>query len=107
MKKNIVILIWTVFVFLLLSGCATSEPVGLFYTDTTVPITATSAKIKKIRQKIGSAGCNSYLGLVATGDASISTAAKRANIKKINYVEWKANNFLGLIGTYKVLVYGE
>jgi hypothetical protein len=32
---------------------------------------------------------------------------ERANITKIHHVDWEVENILGLIGNYKVIVYGE
>ena len=57
--------------------------------------------------KRGVAECKSYLAMFATGDASIDTAARGAGITKIHYVDWEAENVLGLIGTYRCIVYGE
>jgi hypothetical protein len=57
--------------------------------------------------KVGRATCQSYLGLVAVGDASVMTAMKAGGITKIHHVDWEANNILGIIGTYTCVVYGE
>ena len=107
MKRDFLLASLTLLAVLLLSGCATSQPIGNLYTDVTIPVTSTSSKIDVENMKIGTAECNSYLGLVATGDASIEKAVKRAKITDIYHVEWKANNLLGLYGTYKVVVYGK
>jgi len=32
---------------------------------------------------------------------------KNGNITKISHVDWEAKNILGIIGNYKVTVYGE
>jgi hypothetical protein len=34
-------------------------------------------------------------------------AAKNGGITKIQFVDWEADNILGLIGTYTCTVYGE
>jgi hypothetical protein len=104
MKKAIALL-FAVLLILLTAGCATSIPVGLFYTDITIPVTATANVGKST--KIGTAKCKSYFGLVAVGDASIDRAVKKSGITKIYHIEWKANNVLGMLGTYEVVVYGE
>lgn len=88
-----------------LGGCATSFPVGSLITDVTYPVTATSNS--GAAAKVGEAECQSILTLVAQGDCSIDAAAKKAGITKIHHVDWHANNILGIIGKYKVTVYGD
>ena len=89
----------------LLAGCATSFPVGSFYTELKLPLDVTSNAGKPT--KVGTAECTSILSLVATGDASIDTAKKNAGITKVYHVDWEVKNILGIIGNYKVTVYGE
>ena len=87
-----------------MSGCATAFPVGMLYTELKLPINVGSnAK----NMKVGTSECMSVLGLVATGDASIEAAMKNGGITKINHVDWEVKNILGVIGNYKVTVYGE
>ena len=57
--------------------------------------------------KVGKATCQSILSLVATGDCSIEAAKKNAGITEVTHVDWKANNILGIIGTYTVTVHGR
>ena len=90
-----------------LTGCATSTPVGSLYTQVKLPVAVTEAKAASTKLKVGKAECKSLLGLVATGDASIDTAAKNAGITVIHHVDWEAENILGIIGTYRCVVYGE
>jgi TRL-like protein family len=87
-----------------LSGCATSMPIGGLYTNLKLPITATS---NHGGTKIGTATCQSVLGLIAQGDCSLETAMKNGHITKVTHVDWEANNILGIIGNYKLTVYGE
>lgn len=87
-----------------LIGCATPYPMGSAYTNVKLPVIATAASESP---KVGTAECKSYFGLVATGDASIDAAMKNGGIKKVHHVDWEANNILGIIGTYKIIVYGE
>lgn len=89
----------------LLSGCASSYPVGAIFTDVSLPVNAT-ANVGK-GAKVGEAKCTSVLSLIATGDCSIDAAKKNAGITKVYSVDWKANNILGIIGNYKVIVTGE
>lgn len=88
-----------------LTGCATSMPVGGLYTELKLPITATGESGKNL--KMGTAECMSVLGLIATGDASISAAMRNGGITKVHHVDWEAKNILGIIGNYKVVVYGQ
>jgi hypothetical protein len=87
----------------MLSGCASPMPVGALYTELKLPITATGIQGKKV----GTAECRSVLSLVATGDCSIETAKKNGGISKVSGVDWEAKSILGIIGDYKIHVYGE
>jgi TRL-like protein family len=91
--------------FLALQGCATMEPIGVAYTNVQIPVAATANGISP--QKTGTAECKSYFALVATGDCSIETAEKNGGITKVNHIDWKADNVLGIVGTYTLTVYGE
>lgn len=87
-----------------LTGCATTTPVGNLLTDVTLPHSATS---HASATKTGEATCQSILGLVATGDCSIDAAKKAGGIKTVSSVDFKANNILGVIGTYTTIVKGK
>lgn len=89
----------------LLSGCASSYPIGVVFTDVKVPLDVTGNVGKGA--KTGVAECMSVLSLVATGDCSVEAAKQHAGITKVYSVDWKANNILGIIGNYKVIVTGE
>ncbi len=104
MKKhvNVVLMIAALF---FLTSCASSMPVGGLYTQVKLPVTATG--VDASRAKVGTAECTSILGLIAIGDASIETARHNGKISKITHVDWDAMNILGIIGTYKVTVYGQ
>lgn len=103
--KRLKLLIGLLAAAALLSGCATSVPVGGLFTDVKLPLGAT-ANVGK-GSKTGEAQCTSILALVATGDCSIEAAKQRAGITKIYTVDWSANNILGIVGNYKVIVTGE
>ena len=90
----------------LLSGCATSYPTGSIMTKLKLPVAVTSNSAMK-SPKVGTAECVSYLGMWTEGDISISAAMKNGGITKIHHVDWEVNNLLGLIGKYKLIVYGE
>ena len=103
MKKSIVIL--TLCAFLFVTGCATIYPVGFFYTNIKLPVTATANS--GTATKVGASQCTSILGAVAIGDASIEAAKKNGGITKVHHVDYDVKNILGIIGTYKTTVYGE
>lgn len=88
----------------LLGGCATSAPIGAIYTDVTLPLQATSAQGGS---KVGTSQCTSILAILATGDCSIEAAKAAAGITEVTSVDWKANNILGIIGTYTTTVRGN
>ena len=87
------------------SGCATAVPVGSLYTDISTPQLIGDGDANY--SKVGQATSNSYFALIAVGDSSIETAAKNGGITKIKFVDYKANNILGIIGTYTTYVYGD
>lgn len=88
----------------LLSGCATNVPVGGLLTDVKLPLLATSASGGS---KTGTAVCQSFLSLLATGDCSVEAAKADGGITEVTHVDWKANNILGIIGTYTTTVHGN
>jgi hypothetical protein len=87
------------------SGCATPFPTGVVYTELKFPVAVTPNVDQGT--KVGVSKCQSILGLVATGDASIEAAKKNGGITKIVHVDWKAKNILGIIGEYECTVYGN
>ena len=87
------------------SGCAVTPTRAFIYQDTTIPYHATSAQGGS---KVGvSDECTNILGIIATGDCSISNAAKKAGITKITSVDWEGTNILGIYRTGKTIVRGE
>ena len=88
----------------LLVGCATSYPVGGLYTKLNLPV---SCESEAKSMKTGTSQCTSILGLVATGDISYEAAMRNGGITKVNHADWEAENILGIIGNYKLTVYGE
>jgi len=91
-----------------LTGCAayTASPaLGLIYTD--VKANSSLGDQDVGTSKVGKATVNSYLGLIATGDASIKAAMDNAGITKIHHVDFEATSILGIVATYTVVVYGE
>ena len=92
---------------LVLSGCGAhvSSPLtGVFYTNVQGPVAATGKSGGVVRS--GSASTTSILGLVATGDASIRTAARNGGITEIHWVDYHSESTLGIFAKYTVTVYG-
>lgn len=90
---------------LLSSGCATPVPVGIIYTRITTPVTVSTGEMTY--SKVGEAKCTSLFFLFASGNASIQEACRASGITKVKYVNYKANNFFGIYGSYTTVVYGE
>lgn len=90
------------------TGCAavsTRAPVtGFLYMDAAAGEEVTS---NAAGSKTGEACASSILGLIGTGDASISTAAKEAEITRISHVDSKSKNILGVYATYCTIVHGD
>jgi hypothetical protein len=101
--KNLLIVSALVVMF---SSCAyVATPVtGWIYTDVQGPITATS---NTVATKVGTSDATSILGWIASGDASINTAAQKAGIKRISHVDYHSTSILGIFAKFTVYVYGE
>jgi hypothetical protein len=88
-----------------LTGCASGQPIsGMLYSDVQGPINATGAPRGAMH---GQACASSYLGLVALGDASITAAAKAANVTQVSHVEQSYTNILGFWAQFCTIVYGN
>ena len=89
----------------LMTGCAMQPTHALIYSNATSPYIATSADSSN---KVGeSEECTNVLGLIATGDCSINSAAKNGNITTVSTVDWKGTNILGIYSTGKTIVTGK
>ncbi|MGD0962255.1 MAG: TRL-like family protein [Methylomonas sp.] len=88
-----------------LTACATPYPVGGLWTNVSLPVTATSNH--GAATKVGQSTCKSYFALFSVGDCSIDSAKKNGGVTKVDHVDWHSTNFLGIVGTYTVQVYGE
>jgi hypothetical protein len=102
MKK---LLVLAVLIGLFTGACATYQPMGVIYTNVASGVAGGDGPVKY--SKVGKAEAQSVLGLIATGDASIQTAAKNGDIKTIKYVDYHVENILGVIGRYTTTVYGD
>jgi len=107
MAKALVFGAVILFLAILLIGCAAmaiSPVTGSLYTDVSGPVTATA---HSTYSKVGTASCESILGIIAIGDASIETAAKNGEITKIHHIDYRSTNILGIYAKYTIYVYGE
>jgi len=102
--KKLIVLLATVG---LLTGCATAmSPVsGVVYSNVKAPFSATAAPEQP--QRVGRASVRSILGIIATGDASIQTAARNGGIREIHFVDYESQNFFGVLAEFTVVVYGN
>ena len=105
MKRTVTVGICAIGLMLLFSGCATQVPYGGLYIDNTLPMQVGDNSVRSLKK--GTATSNSVLGLVAQGDCSIEAACKNGGITKISHVDWKVKSFLGILGEYTTIVYGE
>ena len=90
-----------------LAGCAlVASPVvnALVYTSVKGPVDV-GAETNTARQ--GRACASNYVGIVATGDASIATAKRNGSIKSISTVDHDSLNVLGLYSRFCTIVAGE
>ncbi|MDY5050452.1 MAG: TRL-like family protein [Candidatus Mucispirillum faecigallinarum] len=101
MKKLVIL---TMLLTIILSGCSSIGLVGSIYTNVTTPVNATS---NEKGPKTGQAKCISVLGIVATGDCSIDAAAKNGNISEIKSVDVKTFSILGLFSEETTIVTGN
>lgn len=92
---------------LVLGGCAgVASPVGNGLLVTTVqgPVTATT---NADSSKTGQSCAVNVFGIIATGNASISAAAKNGDISEIAVVDHKSTSVLGVFSKYCTVVSGK
>lgn len=89
-----------------LSGCqiVDSPMRGSLYNETKYGNIATD---EAGANKEGKACGQSILGLVATGDASITAAKAASGITKVAAVDHSAKNILGILGEWCTIVHGN
>jgi len=86
-----------------LSGCATYQPMGVFYTSGKMGVDAHTAEASRE----GQACMESYVGLIARGDASVQTAMDNGGITEVTSVDYTVDNVLGIYGKYCTVVRGN
>lgn len=80
---------------------------GLLYANTVTPEVGTSVTSNPAGRKVGHSSCESYLGLIASGDCSVEAAAAQGKITRIHSVARKVENILGLYAKVTIIVTGE
>ncbi|MEG0808123.1 MAG: TRL-like family protein [Alistipes sp.] len=85
-------------------GIVKTPVTGAFYTNVKDGLAVTN---NVGSSKVGTAEAKGYLGIVATGDASIQAAAKDAGISRIHHVDYQSKSYVGVYNVYTVIVYGE
>jgi hypothetical protein len=112
MKRLVVTTVLAALCLTMMTGCGALVAFGsggLLYQDTKVPLRdvsywgpATSSVAKK-----GEATYASILGIIATGDATLEAAMENGGITKVHHIDQQITNILGVVATYKIIVYGE
>ncbi len=102
-------------VLALATGCAGAHyrtpvrpPAGWVYAHVRGPVSTNfGAEGTAYSMRKGKATSENFLGLFATGDASVQAAAEAGGIKNIRYVDYEFCNLLGLYSTFTTIVYGD
>ena len=106
MIKRLSVFVIVSFFAMSVAGCApvATPAIGLLYTGV-----AWDGGVKGATgPKRGEACATSVLGLIATGDASVETAANSAGITDITGTDHSSTIiFLGIYGKYCTIVYGS
>lgn len=90
-----------------LCGCVSAPfmpPVGLV-SEVKAPLSTDGNW--KVGMKSGSASSQCVLGVCAYGDCSITAAAKNGGLKRVDYVDYKYDNIIGIWQQVTVTAYGE
>lgn len=92
--------------FLSLTACqpVASPLMGILFNDTKYGYIATT---NTNATKEGKACAQTILGLVATGDASISAAKANGGITQVSHIDYSAKSILGIIGDWCTIVKGQ
>lgn len=94
------------------TGCAgfyvapVVPPPGFIFSEYSAPLDV-DADATKRGKKVGRAYTESFLGLLARGDASVYAAARDGGITTIRAIDYEFVNYVGLYSKFTVVVYGE
>src|SRR5688572_2592491 len=91
---------------IILTGCqpVASPLMGIFFNDTKFGYIATT---NDATPKEGKACAQTILGLVATGDASISAAKAAGGITQVAHIDHTAHSILGVVADFCTIVKGK
>ncbi|MGA6828262.1 TRL-like family protein [Nitrospira sp. NS4] len=89
-----------------ITGCqpVASPLMGLIYNETKFGYEATQSPNAT---KEGKACANTIMGLVATGDASITAAKAAGGITEVSHVDHSAKSTLGIVAEFCTIVKGK
>ena len=89
------------------AGCLSApfQPPSGVVSVTTAPLSTEGNW--NVGTKRGEASSFSVLGLYASGDCSIATAARNGGLKKIGHVDYEYVNIIGIWQKATVIAYGE
>lgn len=92
---------------LLLGGCLSApfQPPSGIISSTRAPLSTEGNW--EVGSKTGEASSTSALGLYATGDCSVATAARNGGLKKVTHVDYEYINVIGIWQKATVIVHGE
>jgi len=112
MKRLVVATVLAALCLTIMNGCGALVAFGsggLVYEDARFPMDNISywGPSTSSAAKQGEAAYTSILGIIATGDASLKEAMERGGITKVHHIDQQVTNILGIIATYKIIVYGE
>lgn len=92
---------------LLCTGCAavTSQALtGFWYSDMVSPGVPSGSDLGT---KSGTSMAESYLGLIARGDAGIHSAATGGGLSTVSHVDYKSFSVLGIYAKIETYAYGN
>ena len=112
MKRLLVVALLATICVGAMTGCGAFISMGgggALYQDTKAPMSEISywGPSTANAAKKGEATFTSILGLICTGDASLKEAMETGGITKVHHVDQEITSILGIISTYKIIVYGE
>jgi len=105
--KGISAIVFAALLAIGVTGCLSApfQPPGGLVAVTTAPLSTEGNW--DVGSKRGEASSFSVLGLYASGDCSIATAARNGGLKKIGHVDYEYLNVIGIWQKATVIAYGE
>ena len=95
------------------TGCAgiyrtpVQPPQGTAFTNIQAPVSTDFNEETPAGMETGKASTQNILGLVAWGDASVEQAAENGDLSRVNHVDYKFLNVLGIYSQYTTVAHGE